>query len=118
MRFLTTLALALLFTLSLNGCYENAVSPNGSSGLTIDSLIAAPTYVPTGATSLITAKVSGGNGSTLTYEWSATGAFDYLTPMDSICVFTSPSCHYGPAVVTLTVTDGSGASATGSVNLN
>jgi hypothetical protein len=85
--------------------------------LTIQSVVAIPTIVPPGESAMIKATVTGASGA-MNYEWNATGAYEYLSPRDSICIFSSPGCHSGPATVTVTVTDASGATATDSVKLN
>lgn len=118
MRVWLGLLLIALFIPSFTGCQKTAVSPTGNSELQIKSVSATPSEVPAGNTSLIKCTVEGTTTGKLTYEWDATGAYGYLTPMDSICIFSSPSCHSGPATVTVKVSDGNGAFVTGSVNLN
>jgi hypothetical protein len=103
---------------SVLGCNEPAVTAPSSSNIQIQSLIATPSVVPAGVTSMIVCKIEGSVSGTLNYTWKATGAYDYITPLDSVCIFASPSCHSGPATVTVNVSDGTGASVSGSVNIN
>ena len=82
------------------------------------SLTAEPTVVKAGETSLLICNVTGVSDTTnLTYQWDATGAYGYLSPMGKACIFASPGCHSGPATVTVTVTNDDG-SAVGTINLN
>ena len=114
--FTCLILVALLFA---TGCsMDNATGPTDSAEVVIQSLIATPAIVPTGATALLACRASSINGTPLTYTWEGTGAVGYLLPLDSMCVFGSPSCHFGKATVTVTVSDASGASATKSVDLN
>ena len=67
--------------------------------------------------SYIECRVNRTDGRPLNYTWTATGGVDYLQPMDSACIFTAPSCHTGPATVTVVVSDDS-VSTTASVDIN
>jgi hypothetical protein len=100
------------------GCKEPVVTAPSSSNFQIQSLVATPSVVPAGVTSMIACKIEGNVRGTLNYNWKVTGAYEYITPIDSICIFASPSCHSGPATVTVNVSDGTGASVSGSVNIN
>jgi len=100
------------------GCNKNAVSATGSGNLQLQSLTATPKVVPAGSTAMIICNVSSNTSGKLNYEWNASGAYGYLTPMDSICIFSTPTCHSGRATVTVKVSNASGESISGSVNLN
>jgi hypothetical protein len=109
-----------LAIVALSGCRTNnpvAAAPGDNPALSIVSLSASPSTVPLGGTSLIECRVRSATGLPLKYSWTATGAVDYLFPMDSTCIFAAPSCHTGRATVTVVVSDDSG-STTGSVDLN
>lgn len=99
-------------------CTEKPAPFIQSETMKIESLTATPSVVPAGQESVIVCKLSGTTGSNLKYKWSATGNYGYLTDKDSICIFGSPSCHSGPATVTVVVTDENNESVRGAVNLN
>jgi len=128
MNFKTTLLLLASMALFLAHCGKSTnpetLSPesntpprDGSAKLAIVSLEATPSIVPAGNSALVKCTTHGGIGK-LTYDWSAMGAVGSIDPLDTACVFSSPSCHEGLATVTVTVTDGSGARVSQSVNLN
>jgi len=114
------LGIASVLVMAALGCRSNnpaGTTPNDNPALAVTSLTATPAIVPLGGTALIECRVNRTDGRPLNYTWTATGGVDYLQPMDSACIFTAPSCHTGPATVTVVVSDDS-VSTTASVDIN
>ena len=130
MRLLSLISITSLAALLMAGCKTDnpvtAVDNTGNTGLgktiTITAITADPDTVPFGQNSVIVCKTTINGDSTLSnqlnYEWSATGAYGYLNPQGSYCIFYSPGCHYGFAQVMVTVSDDLGNSVSDTVDIN
>ncbi len=117
MKSIPLLLSTIILGVSLVGCFETPISAN-SGEISISSISATQTVVPAGGTSLISCKVKNSSNKPIIFTWTATGAYGRLSPQDSICVFSSPSCHFGKAVVAVTLSDESGIIAKDSVIIN
>ena len=118
MRFLHSIPVVFLSTMFFVGCSQNAVSPQVGSGLAIRAVAASKTVVGPGASTTILCTVDGAVAGKLNYDWTVSGTYGYIYPMDSVCIFASPGCHSGSAKVSVTVSDESGAAVNGSVDIN
>ncbi len=90
------------------------VSTSGNGIPTISSMSASPNPVATNQTVTVIANASDTDGDTLAYSWTATSGWGITQSGPHAWLF-PPSTHSAAGYVTVTVTDGHGGMATGSL---
>jgi hypothetical protein len=85
---------------------------------TISELIATPATVNPGGAVALSSIASAAHGLDLTHAWSVVGAGWSVTGTGASATATAPLARSVPAVVTLTVTDAAGASASRTVSVS
>jgi len=117
-KVFTTTAALLAPLAILAGCVhpeDTGVNPDANSNPVIQTLTADPPQISVGESSTITVVSSHPQGKPLTYRWGASTG-DIIGSGSSIR-FTASFCCAGPNLVTVTVFDNTGGSATKSVDV-
>ncbi len=113
-RFLALAALAAIVPACGDGD-DGAPGPAGPSAVVIHSLTANPPVVRPGEIPTLTASASDSAGGALTYAWSAASGI-LSSPTGNPVTWTAPGA-VGSYLVNVTVSNGSGGSAAGSLSI-